>query len=155
MIVNGYRITKTKHAAKAFTGEGAKKYPGRWNGAGTSVVYCAAHLSLAVLEILTHLGSEEVLSEKYQYFEVRMDDSLILTLPKNSLPEDWNDDPVPDSTQKIGDRWIASGKSAVLKVPSVIVGIEFNYLINPSHPGFKEIQVMQPKPIIFDSRLLK
>ncbi|MDQ3490548.1 MAG: RES family NAD+ phosphorylase [Acidobacteriota bacterium] len=57
MILTLYRICKTKFVSSAFDGEGARLYPGRWNSMGTSMVYLAASLSLAILEILVHSDS--------------------------------------------------------------------------------------------------
>jgi hypothetical protein len=34
--------------------------------------------------------------------------------------------------QALGDDWLESGRSAVLRVPGVIVSGEFNCLLNPS-----------------------
>jgi RES domain-containing protein len=61
VIVSAWRITKRKHAKTAFTGEGARLYGGQWNSPGTRVVYAAQSQSLAVLEMLVHLDSAEIL----------------------------------------------------------------------------------------------
>ena len=52
--VVGWRIVKEKHAATAFSGEGARIFEGRWNSTGVPVVYCSENLALAALEILVH-----------------------------------------------------------------------------------------------------
>jgi RES domain-containing protein len=41
----------------------------------------------------------------------------------------------------------------VLKVPSVVVKDEFNYIINPLHPKSREIKIAEQKPFSFDARL--
>ena len=154
MIINAYRITKAKHGESAFDGEGAKKYGGRWNSPGTSMVYTASHLSLAIVEILAHLKVEKVIREKYVYFELEFDDMLIKTPPRSALPANWNEDPAPSSTQHYGDEWVTSDESPVLKVPSVIVDIEYNFLLNPLHTSFKEVKISPAKKFELDSRLL-
>jgi RES domain-containing protein len=154
LSVKAYRITKAKHSGTAFDGEGAKKYGGRWNSVGTKMVYTASHLSLAIVEILAHLKSEKVIREKYVYFELEFDENRIKSPLKSSLPENWKEDPAPSSTQHFGDKWIASGESPIIKVPSVIVDIEFNYLLNPSHPSFNAIKISAAKKFRLDSRLL-
>jgi RES domain-containing protein len=154
LSVKAYRITKAKHSGAAFDGEGAKKNGGRWNSIGTSMVYTASHLSLAIVEILAHLKSEKVIREKYVYFELEFDEDLIKSPPKGSFPPDWKEDPAPSSTQHFGDKWIASSDSPVIKVPSAIVDIEFNYLLNPSHPSFSAIKISAAKKFKLDSRLL-
>ena len=51
----GWRIVKTKYAAQAFDGEGARLYGGRWNSPGLRMVYNSENVALAALEILRHL----------------------------------------------------------------------------------------------------
>jgi RES domain-containing protein len=53
----------------------------------------------------------------------------------------------------MGDRWVAAGKSALLRVPSVVVPDEFNYVVNPSHPAFSRIEIGSPRSFPFDPRL--
>ena len=51
-----FRLYKSVHAATAMTGDGAKKFGGRWNHEGLAVVYCSSSLALAQLETLVHLN---------------------------------------------------------------------------------------------------
>jgi len=67
-----------------------------------------------------------------------------LELSGSDLPEDWNSRPVSPSTQAIGDQWIKERTSAVLKVPSIVVPDEYNYLLNPAHPDFAGIKIDRP-----------
>lgn len=41
---------------KELDDEGARLYGGRWNSAGTAVVYAATHITLALLEQLVHVS---------------------------------------------------------------------------------------------------
>lgn len=86
MTVNGSRIVKEKHAASAFTGEGAKRFGGRWNNPGVAVVYVAGSASLAMLEMLVHIEAPELL-KRYALFEVSFDDRLITTVDIKDLPK--------------------------------------------------------------------
>jgi RES domain-containing protein len=72
-----------------------------------------------------------------------------------SLPKKWQTYPAPFALRKIGDDWFRQASSAVLKVPSVIVVLEYNYLLNPLHPDFKKITIGPPTPFLFDPRLRK
>ncbi|MDX6710688.1 MAG: hypothetical protein QOH96_1704, partial [Blastocatellia bacterium] len=56
-----WRIVKTRLAAQAFDGEGARLYGGRWNSVGVRMVYTAGSLSLAVLEIFVHIENTDIL----------------------------------------------------------------------------------------------
>lgn len=83
------------------------------------------------------------------------DDSLVLPVPQDSLPPDWRQSPPPPSTQRIGDEWADQERSAILRVPSVIVPDEHNYLLNPAHLDFRHIRIGSPEEITIDSRLLR
>jgi RES domain-containing protein len=54
---------------------------------------------------------------------------------------------------QVGDRWIESRKSAVLRVPSAVVRSGHLYLLNPAHHDFDRVQVEQIEPFAFDPRL--
>jgi RES domain-containing protein len=149
-----WRITKQKHAKNAFTGDGARLYGGRWNSAGKLVVYTAESRALALAEILVHLESAGVLS-KYVVFRVEIDEPYIAHLDLGDLPKNWRAEPAPRRLQILGDEWLASGKSAALRVPSAIVVGEFNYLLNPLHPDFSELRIRSPERFSIDRRLVK
>ena len=57
-------------------------------------------------------------------------------------------------TRAIGTRWLLDGSSAVLRVPSIVVPRESNYMLNPAHPRFPEIEIGKPMAFEFDVRLL-
>ena len=151
-MITAWRITKRRHARTAFSGEGARLYGGRWNSPGTSVIYIAESQALAVLEVLVHLDSSSLL-EKYVLIQVDFEDSLVSDLPRSSLPKNWGENPVPTSVQRVGDRWLAEAKTAVLRVPSTLVPGEANFLINPQHLDFKRLNISKPISFRFDPRL--
>lgn len=155
MTLTGYRLTKTEHLSTAFTGEGAKLYGGRWNSVGTRVVYLASTLSLATLELLVHIEDVETLQAHYSVFPVRFSKKLIQKTDPSGLPPHWNSPVVMPSSQLYGDLWIQRKAKAVLQVPSAIVPTESNYLLNPVHPRFSEIQIGEPEPFRMDNRLWK
>jgi RES domain-containing protein len=152
--MQAWRITQQKHARTAFSGDGARLYGGRWNSPGVALVYAAQSQSLAVLEVLVHLDGPALL-RKYVFLEASFDASLVIELNRDSLPRNWQADPVPKAVQAIGDRWAAAADSAVLCVPSVLVPGESNFLLNPSHPEFAKITVSRPQAFRFDARLAK
>jgi RES domain-containing protein len=152
LILTVWRIIKRKHAKTAFTGEGARLYGGRWNSPGVAVIYTAQSQSLAALEMLVHLDSSELL-DQYVIFGVDVEGSLIRGVEASKLPRDWRADPSPPGLKAIGDEWVAAGSSAVLRVPSVLVAGESNFLINPRHSDFSKLRIGEPVPFRFDPRL--
>lgn len=147
-----WRIVKEKHAATAFSGEGAAKVGGRWNPHGVEVVYVSSSKALAALEILVHLNPPILF--KYAAIPVEFDAALVEHFPPANLPADWQTEPPSPSTQTIGEVWARQGRSAVLAVPSVLVSGEPNYLLNPRHPDFKKIAIGKAESFAFDPRLV-
>jgi RES domain-containing protein len=145
-----WRIVKMKHAATAFSGEGARLYGGRWNSVGVSVVYTSGSKALAALESLVHLNPPVIF--KYVAIPIKFSDALVEKV--SALPAEWTEEPPPSATKDIGDIWVKDARSAVLELPSVIIPGEPNYLLNPEHPEFKKIAIGEPVPFCFDPRLL-
>lgn len=148
---SAWRLTKTKLLSGAWDGQGAKKSGGRWNSVGIAVVYTSSTLSLALVEVLVHLPSG--ILPAYSAVRVDFDESMVAGIEPRALPGNWRDYPPPPETKAIGDRWVAEGSSLVLRVPSVIVPNEFNYILNPSHPAFADISIGEPMEFPFDPRL--
>ena len=150
-----FRLVKERHARGAFDGEGARRFGGRWNHKGTGVVYLSGSLALAALEQFIHLGREG-LSLSFVYFEVLIPDGVSLTkIDRKDLPGDWRSEPSSPTTMDIGTGWIHSGGSALLQVPSAVIPIEFNYLLNTAHREMKLIKIGRPVPFAFDPRMWK
>ncbi len=149
-----YRIVKPKFANTAFDGEGARLFGGRWNSKGVKIVYTSASASLATLETFVHLGID-ARTVSHLLIEIDIPDEIIIKLDPSQLPDYWSVNPTPEACQTIGNRWVASMKSAVLAVPSAIMKIERNYLINPEHPDFKNIIIEKGTSYVFDERMWK
>lgn len=149
-----WRIVKNRYASSAFDGEGARKFGGRWNSPGVPLAYASGTRALCLLEVLAGLGSVRPLPS-YVLISASFDDALVLSVSLDQLPPDWRRSPPPPATQRIGDAWADQRTSAVLRVPSVIVPDEHNYLFNPAHPDFQHVQVGPPEEITLDSRLLR
>ncbi len=149
----GWRVLKSKYDAHAFDGEGSRLYGGRWNSPGRRVVYAAQSIALAALELLVHLGNREVLNH-YRLHAIHFADNHAMTVKPKSLPADWRNSSGPNSLRKIGDAWLTDGTSVILAVPSAVVPLELNYLINPEHRDFASLTTEGPLDFTFDTRLM-
>ena len=147
-----WRVVKTRYADQAFDGEGARRAGGRWNSPGQSAIYTSASISLALLEILVHLADRKALTS-FSVIPARLPAELIETI--DPLPRNWRSWPAPVQLKKIGDGWLQSRRSLALRVPSVIVPREYNYLINPAHQSIAELEIGDPEPFTLDSRLAR
>ncbi|WP_295398860.1 RES domain-containing protein [uncultured Thiocystis sp.] len=148
-----WRITTAPFAAQAFSGEGARQYGGRWNPKGLPVVYTAASPSLALLEMLVQ---DAPLRARYVLIPAQLPEDLAETrIEIAQLPKDWRTIGTRDALQALGHRWLCSRETAVLNVPSAVVPVERNILLNPAHPDFACLLIGEPQSLETDTRLMR
>ena len=152
--VVAWRVVHARYADTAFDGEGAQRDGGRFNSAGTRVVYAADTLALAVFEVAVHLPSYRALLGRVA-FRIEIPTTLVETLAESDLPADWRATPPSRSTQTFGDAWVRDARSPALHLPSVLLPHHHNVILNPTHPAFSEVAIGAPEPVPIDSRLIK
>lgn len=136
-----WRICREPYAD--LSGEGARLYGGRWNSPGRPLVYTAETAALAVLEVRVHLDLDwDLLPDDYILVAISLPPLTLETIA--NLPSD------PVAT---GDAWLASGRSALLQVPSFIVPESRNVLLNPNHADAAGLSIESTRPFVFDERL--
>lgn len=135
-------------------GKGGLKASGRWHNRGIPIVYLSETPALAMLEVLVHFELD--LSEiptNYQLLEVDYNQRTGMShLHKNSLLDGWQDD--LELTRAIGDEWLISSSSLLLRVPSAVVPHSYNYLFNPRHPAASAAEIVSARLHPFDARLV-
>ena len=148
-----WRICSRRH--RRFDGEGARRYGGRWNHTGTSVVYTSGSLSLAVLELFVHVDIDTAPGDLVA-IQVDVPDTLMIeTVKIESLPRDWRRYPASQALKDIGTAWASRSSTLILAVPSAVIPEERNYLLNPAHRDFKRIRLRKPVAFRFDPRMWK
>ena len=149
MIV--YRFTKEIYSHD-ISGEGAKKWGGRWNSPGIPVIYTSYSISLSLLELLIYQSSyEEIVVNRLMHIEVP--DRAFQSISADSLKLNWQND--IDYCRFIGNEFLQTKKSPMLKVPSAIIPDECNILINPVHAVFGKCALNSSGIFEFDTRLFK
>ncbi len=149
------RLVKKSREAEAFSGEGARLYGGRWNHRGTAVLYISDSLSLAALEVFIYLGPSHR-GMTFATFHIEIPDRVSMdSLARDKLPKNWRDEPPPDACKDIGTDWAKGGTSALLELPSVIVPVQKNYVINIAHPDYRFFQIEREDDFSFDPRMWK
>ncbi|HEV7786886.1 MAG TPA: RES family NAD+ phosphorylase [Thermoanaerobaculia bacterium] len=148
-----YRLVQAAQAEGVLSGEGARRYGGRWNPAGVAVTYASGSRALAVLEMFVHL-SLEARRLRFMMYEISLPDDIKVERYEGPARL-WRHQRPTSATQAIGDDWVARGSSLALAVPSVIIPQESNFLLNPGHPGHRQLRVSRPRPFAFDERLWK
>jgi RES domain-containing protein len=140
-LIPAWRVCRAVHAD--LSGAGAERHGGRWNSPGLPVVYLAGQSALAVLEVRVHLDlPPELIPADYVLLRVK--------LPADSVEECAT---LATDPRAAGDAWLRSGRSAVLRVPSVLVPDAWNLLLNPRHPRAAAAEVERSEPFRFDVRL--
>ena len=137
-----WRLCRRPHAD--LSGEGGRLYPGRWHSAGRPIIYTAAEPALAVLEVRANLDLP---------FALLPDDYVLVQLetpPGLSLEEV---PALPPHPGTIGDEWLTARRTALLRVPSVVVPQASNILINPLHPDAAQAHITAITSFSFDARL--
>jgi len=152
---SAWRVDSARRAAQSFSGAGASLEGGRWNSAGVPAVYASEHLAMAAQEIYVHMPRPLPKGSRFVKFPIRFGRVAVRRLRPRDLPADWRAEPVPASTQAVGDAWIASGETAVLAVPSVLIPEETNFVLNPAHPDFRGLVIGAPEPFTFDPRMAR
>lgn len=133
-------------------GQGAALFPGRWNKAGVRLVYTSQSLELAMLELLTKLNPVAFGTRLAVEIDIpddtRVQDAAPVMLGHLLRGEE-------SDTQSYGSGWVARGQSLVLRVPSPVLPVSSNYLINPLHPHAKRLRVVRQVEVGMDPRLLQ
>jgi RES domain-containing protein len=130
-----WRIFNPNYDPLSAVGSGI--YGGRWNPKGCPVLYMGENLSLVAWERYVHI-------EAVPPRDLNLSATFIDLMPEligrieyiPNLDEDWREREY--YTQQIGKEWVDSLRSPILRVPSVVVLYQYNYLVNPQHPYIKD-----------------
>ena len=148
-MITSWRLCNAGYAG--LSGEGAARSGGRWNHKLLPVVYSAECLPLATLEAFVHLHNRP---DNQVYVRMIFSERIVQRIEDLSeLPTNWKAD--TDATRKLGSDWLRDRVSAVLSVPSAVVPLSRNFLINPNHGDFGSIACSSPVRYDFDDRLLR
>jgi RES domain-containing protein len=130
-------------------GEGSRLWGGTWNSPGVPVVYLASSLALATLEVLVNLPASRRSPGNFPELRAVALDlrDVLITDPAFPAGQD------VATTRAGGDAWLASRSSLALIVPSRVIPLERNVLLNPRHPAMADVKVALTEPFVFADRL--
>jgi RES domain-containing protein len=149
-----WRICRARYAAEAFSGDGARRFGGRWNTPGVPMVYASTSLALAAIELFVHLEPNQQPDDLVSIAAKLPKGEPALRLEPEKLPRGWwTDDFEPLRVQ--GDQWIRNAASIAIQVPSAALRVEWNVLVNPLHPKIAQIKIESPQPFHFDARMFR
>jgi RES domain-containing protein len=149
-----FRLARAPYA-DTLSGKGAAIKGARWNSQGVEVIYTAGNRSLAMAEVAVHF-TLATLPDDYMMITIYVpDNTSVEKLLERDLPENWNVFPHPKSVQKFGDSFVHGNQFCMLQVPSAVTKGDYNFLINPYHADFKNIQIVAKEKFPFDTRIFK
>ena len=131
-------------------GKGGVLYAARWHRAGRPIVYTAESSAGSLLEVCANTLEEQA-PLTFTLLKIIGPDIDVEDIELSALPVDWVKQ--VDVTRSIGSEWLASRRSALLRVPSALVPEAWNYLLNPSHTGATAFMVERVYEYPFDLRL--
>ncbi|NEN25320.1 RES family NAD+ phosphorylase [Cryomorpha ignava] len=152
MIV--YRIANARYKDKTLSGIGAEKVGGRWNEVGTRAVYCSENISLALLEYYVHSGNIAYLPKEILVAKIEFPDQFLIS-DLNNLPDKWNHYPYSSTTTSIFTNLAKDRNLFALRVPSTIVNLESNIILNPLYKDFGKVEIVEFIQLAINERLKK
>ena len=136
-------------------GEGGLIASARWHTQGHPVLYLAETPAGALVEVLVHLELDPShMPRSYKLLKAEAPDDISRQeIGKANLGQNWTQDLL--ATRKLGDEWLRSRVTALLRVPSAIVPETFNLLLNPHHPQASQVRIVSHRDYPWDKRLLE
>lgn len=149
-----YRVANLKHKDTTLSGIGAEKVGGRWNSIGTRAVYCSENISLALLEYYIHSDDISTLPKKILIAKIEFPDDFIIEA-LGELPDAWKAYPYTAETTEVFTEFAKDRNNFALKVPSSIIGLESNIILNPLYKDFGKVEITEFFELPIDERLKK
>ncbi|OYQ39670.1 RES family NAD+ phosphorylase [Flavobacterium aurantiibacter] len=150
MIV--YRVANIKYKDSTLSGIGAEKVGGRWNEVGTRAVYCSENVALALLEYYVHSDDIANLPKKILVAKIEIPAEFIVS-DLDALPEEWNKYPYSAKTTEVFSTLAKNRDFFALRVPSTIVPLEHNIILNPLYKEFGKVEILEFLELPIDERL--
>lgn len=144
-----YRIAQTRYA-NDLSGEGARLFGGRWNLPMTPCLYASESRALSLLEYSVNVNANEI-CRALSFVTLKIDNARIHEVMIHELPGNWMEPVIPQHTREFGTRLLIEQKLQVIKIPSVVIADEFNYLINPLHCS--DLKIVAIKDYPYDIRI--
>ena len=152
--MNVFRITKKKYSSD-ISGKGAELFGGRWNPIGTPALYTSQNRALAILELLVHTP-KEIVPPNQTLLTIEIPKELegkLFSIDK--LQDDWNSLQTNEWTQTEGLRYFKELNALGIIIPSALISLEKNIVLNPSHEDYQQIKIVEQFEFKFDKRLFQ
>ncbi len=147
-----YRFCR-KRQANDLSGTGAKLVGGRWSSPGVAMLYTSESRALALAEYWVHVHPSDLPTDACVVEIGVSDTASMMSMPLSSLPEKWRAGPPLTSLRQAGDQWVLNKQSLILQVPSAVMPLESNYILNPVHQDMAETSIISIADYVWDRRM--
>jgi RES domain-containing protein len=105
-----------------------------------------------MLEILVHLPfAKGKLPDEYNLVHVEVPEGCSSRSLNPPQGNEWKQK--VDLTQRIGDIWLQSRETALARIPSAVLPLTWNWLLNPEHADASQARIASVIHERFDTRL--
>nr|WP_321303065.1 RES family NAD+ phosphorylase [Alcaligenes faecalis] len=147
-----WRISKAKRAGD-LSGIGAALEGGRWNDVDVPAVYMGMTPAICCLETFVHATGVPQFALKITRFILPEDEALFFEPEPSSLPNGWASVPSDRPSMNFGTRWLKSQSHLGLIVPSAVLPLERNVVLNPAHPAIADVKIDTHFEFMYDKRM--
>ncbi|MGI1188138.1 RES family NAD+ phosphorylase [Pseudomonas aeruginosa] len=150
--MRAWRISKASRAAD-LSGIGAAIEGGRWNDADVPAVYLGLSPAICCLETFVHQTRRPLIPMKITVLELPDDQALYFEPAQADLPEQWAALPADRPSMAYGTAWLTRKEQLGLILPSAVLPIERNIMLNPRHPAMADVRVVEILDFEYDQRM--
>lgn len=150
--MRAWRISKSKRA-RDLSGMGAAIEGGRWNDAEVPAVYLGLSPAICCLETFVHQTCRPQIPMKITVLELPDDPALYLEPALSDLPAMWAALPADRPSMAYGTAWLTRNEQLGLILPSAVLSIERNIMLNPRHPAMSRVQIVDVLDFTYDPRM--
>lgn len=140
-----WRLYRATHGP-GLDGTGGLHAAGRWHRLGRRVVYFGASPAIVVLEKLAHVDRDALPGDLLlgRFAGEPSIESITEPLDMADLT----------ACRARGERFLQGARACALRVASVVLPEETNYLVNTLHPDAANIRLVAERSFFFDERLI-
>ncbi|MEG9623175.1 RES family NAD+ phosphorylase [Pseudomonas guariconensis] len=118
-------------------------------------LYMGLSPAICTLETFVPAAGRPQFPLKITCFELPDDPALYLAPGPQDLPPGWDALPADSPSMAYGTRWLQARSHLGLVVPSVVLQLERNLVVNPLHPAAAQIRVREVLDFVYDERMFK
>lgn len=152
--MRAWRIAKARRA-NDLSGKGAALEGGRWNDVDIPAVYLGLSPGICCLETFVHQNQRPVIPMMIVSLDLPDDPDLYYEPAIETLPPGWASLPADRPSMDFGTAWINAGQQLGLIIPSAVLPLERNIMLNPMHPAMSQVKIVEALDFNYDERMFK